>query len=394
VAIAGILHPVLHALPDVVLAVDPATLRVVDVNRATVFGYARDALTTLALDALLEKEREQLARFVRASDGRPIDVGVRLDGGAVVHASAVAAASAAAASAPCVLVVLREAGEHARVLAEIERLRGVLAGAADSLTRLLALGASPSNSNLRSGPSERPPEADPTPLPDLTLQQYASLCVEAELYAANVKEVDARYGLASEAARSELHRIWGEKLAADAATKEQWSALIQQYRTYFQAQQRAREEPPLSAQPDPREVRRHQRTTSPSAVLRGPPLPFARADGDEDAEGAPMVSTGAAQEPAARSTIGVANAFRGAGALPFKGADAPEITLEQYSALSIELESYPERRAEFLGLYGIASEAAWRACDDLWSARFVADAALRERWMKLTAELRTKLARR
>jgi hypothetical protein len=84
----------------------------------------------------------------------------------------------------------------------------------------------------------------------------------------------------------------------------------------------------------------------------------------------------------------------GAEALPFKPADAPDLTVEQYAALGVELEAYPERKNEILGMYGIFSDAVWQATESHWAARLVADVPLRQRWMKLGADLKTKLVRK
>jgi hypothetical protein len=361
-------------LPDVILAVEPGALHITDVNRAEAFGYAREALAALALDALFDLPREELARFVTAADANSVDVGVRVESGAIVHATARAASSAAAASAPCVLVVIREVPEHARVLAEIDRVRGVLDGAGEALARLSELqrAAAPPVSRDADVPTPR----GPARVPELSVAQYASLCVEAEVDPNNLAAIDARYGLHDEAARAELHRIWNDKLGADSALKDEWVGLAAQYRRYLQAQQR------------------EQRTTAPSEGMRRPiTLPFARSE-SAAASQAPPAPRDSEGELDARGTLGIATAFRAAEALPFKSAEAPDLTVEQFTAIGVELEGYPERRADILAKYGIASEAAWRACDERWAARFVADAPLRQRWMKLAAELRTKLVRR
>jgi hypothetical protein len=329
-----------------------------------------------------------------AADASSIDVGVRLENGAVVHATARAASSAAAASAACVLVVIRDVPEHARVLAEIDRVRGVLDGASEALARLSELQrtAAPPPSRDADVPTPR----GPARVPELSVAQYASLCVEAEVNANNLAAVDARYGIGDEAARAELHRVWNEKLAADGALKEQWMALAAQYRGYLQAQHHARAERAPS-QPEGPDAARQQRTTAPSAGMKRPiTLPFARSEA-AFAGPASQATPGppdAEAELDARGTLGISSAFRASEVLPFKSTEAPELTVEQFTAISVELEGYPERRADILAKHGIASEAAWRACDERWAARFVGDAALRHRWMKLAAELRTKLVRR
>ena len=94
-----------------------------------------------------------------------------------------------------------------------------------------------------------------------------------------------------------------------------------------------------------------------------------------------------------RATMAVGDIRFGAGALPFKPAGMPELTVEQYAALMVELEAYPEKRGEVLAMYGIHTDAAWTACDEHWTARLVGDPALRQRWIKLSADLKKKLVR-
>jgi hypothetical protein len=388
-ASSEILHPALRALPDVILAIDPGALQIIDVNHAEAFGYAREALASFALDALLDLPREELARFLVAADASSIDVGIRLEDGAVVHATARAASSGGTTSAPCVLLVIREVPELARVLAQIDRVRGVLDGASETLARLSEL-------QRTAGPPASRDVDVPTPrgrlsVPELSVAQYASLCVEADGSPDNLAAVDARYGLRDEAARAELHRIWNDKLAADGALKEQWVSLAGQYREYLQAQQRARPEGSAPGVSDPAEALRQQRATAPSAPARPITLPFARSEAPPPASAQPRES---APDLNARGTLGIATAIRAVDPLPFRSAEALDLSLEQFTAVAVELEGYPERRAEILAKHGIASEAAWRACDDHWAARFVADAGLRQRWMQLASELRAKLHRR
>jgi hypothetical protein len=259
-----LLHPALQALPDVTLAIDPPSLRIVDVNRAvSALGYPRAELLTLGLDALLECPRDDLARFVRAADGRAIELPARWRDGARGRVSARAATSAGAAAWPCVLLVLREVPEHARALEQIERLRGVLTGVLDSLEQLSDEGAR---------------IAVPAPLP--------------------------------------------------------------------------------AARP-----------SAPTGAFR-PVL---------DARGT-VAATDLQAKPGA--------------ALPFKPAEVPDLSIEQYAMLTVELETYPARRAEILGMSGIFTDSTWLACEAHWAALLVVDPGLRQRWLKLGADFRNKLSAR
>jgi hypothetical protein len=319
------LHPALYALPDVTLAVDPAGLRIADVNRADeALGYARETLRTIALDVLLDAPRDVLARFVLEADGRSLQVGLRSASGAVSRVTARASNSASASSTPCVLVTIRETDPSTVAVEELNRIRDGLVSALDGLARLAG--------------QER--------LPELSLQQYAALCVEADLNPARANDTDRRYGVASPAARAELHRRWNERLVADSGLKAQWTALAGQYRDWFQAEERARER---VGAPEPV-------STRPSTVVAS----GQRFDGD---------------------------------GLPFK-VSVPDLTVEQFAGLVIELEAYPARKAEILELYAIPSEASWRAVDASWKDRFISDPALRQRWTKLLGELRTRLVKK
>jgi hypothetical protein len=286
-------------------------------------------------------------------------------------------------------------------------VRGVLHGALERLERLSerrrAL-APPSSAGANEVLSVEPitpevlgPEAK---TPALTLEQYVSLCVETELEPALAQQIDARYGVANEAARAELHRSFGERLAADPALKTQWAALYAHYREWFRTHPRAGDPTPPAvenAEQAGQAAARAQRTTSPNAEARAASLPFAPAERPAPLVGQkptlPSAGPGPEMQGAARATIAVTDARR-ADALPFKSAEAPDLSVEQYAALTVELEAYPQRKTEIIAMYGITTDAAWRATESIWTARIVGDGALRTRWMKLVADLRTKLVRR
>ncbi len=353
-----LLHSALRALPDVTLAIDPLSLRIVDVNRAvSALGYSRAELLALGLDALLECPRDDLARFVRAADGRAIELLARRRDGTVDRISARAATSAGAATLSCVLLVLREMPEHARALEQIERLRGVLTGVLNSLEQL-------SDEGARIAVPAPAPEPPPDPverLPDLSLEQYAALGVETELRAGHSQEINTRYGIPSEASRARLDGQWRERLERDPPLRGHWEALTAQYRTWFKAQAI------LTAAPAP-----------------APPVPAAP-------RSAPTGAFRALHD--ARGTVAATDLQGKPGdALPFKPAEVPDLSIEQYAMLTVELEAYPARRAEILGMSGIFTDATWLACEAHWAALLVADPGLRQRWLKLGADFRTKLS--
>lgn len=355
-----LLHSALRALPDITLAIDPLSLSIVDVNRAvSALGYSRAELLALGLDALLECPRDDLARFVRAADGRAVELLARRRDGALGRVSARAATSAGAATLPCVLLVLREMPEHARALEQIERLRGVLTGVLNSLEQLSEEGAC----IAVPAPAPEPPSDPVERLPDFSLEQYAALGVETDLNAGRSQEINARYGLPSDAARARLDAHWRDRLERDPPLRGHWEALTVHYRTWFKAQA-AHNEAPASAP--------------------APPVPAAP-------RSAPTGAFRALLD--ARGTVAATDLQGKPGdALPFKPAEVPDLSIEQYAMLTVELEAYPARRAEILGMSGIFTDATWLACEAHWAALLVADPGLRQRWLKLGADFRTKLS--
>lgn len=356
-----LLHVALRALPDVTLAIDPTSLRIIDVNRVgDALGYPRAELLALGLDALLQCPRDDLARFVRAADGRAIELPARQRDGGLGRVSARAATSAGAATAPCVLLVLREVPEHARALEQIDRLRGVLSGALESLDQLAEEGA-------RIAVPAAAPQVESLPLerlPELSIEHYASLGVETERSRGRGQEINARYGILSDSARARLDGQWRERMDRDAPLREQWEALTTHYRAWFRAQEEAQTEVPIRSQ-----------VASPAA----PPAASARVFEAMDARG----------------TVAATDLERLPGeALPFKPAEVPDLSIEQYAMLTAELEAYPVRRAEILGMSGIFTESTWQACEAHWAIRLVADPASRQRWVKLVADFRGKLSAR
>jgi hypothetical protein len=324
------LHASLYALPDVTFAVDPRTLAILDVNRGRdALGYAREELGALGLDALLDAPRADVASFVAAASGQSLEVGVRLKGGVTARATAKAATSAAAAAQPCVLVVLREAGDAGLAPDDVERLRAALAAAQEVVGRL------PRRAAEAPKPAAPPEPAAPT----LSMEQYAALRAEEDVAPSRRGDIEARFGITSDAARARIDQAFRERIEGDAGVKAQWDALSAKYRRFFESQRRARSAPQL--------------------------------------RGTALVAPGA--QPAA--------------SLPFGPVDAPELTVEQYAAVLVELDAYPERRAETLRLHGIVTEATWKAVEAQWEAKLVAEPALQQRIGKLAADLRKRLVR-
>jgi hypothetical protein len=283
-----LLHRALYALPDVTLAVERSSLRIVDVNRTgEAMGYAKPELTALDLAAFLDSPREELVQLVAAADGRLLESRARRKDRTCVRVSVRAAVSAAAAAQPCVLVVLREL------------------------------------------PDER-----------LTLEQYACLQAESEHAAEPMETINSRYGL-SQPARVELDQLWRARIEHDPALWQEYSAALERYRKWFGV-----------------------------------------------AGSAPR-----AESPAAEQTVTTPQLQAQAAVLPFKPAGVPDLTVEQYAALTVEIDANPVARREILSLHGIGSEVLWRKCEAHWTALLQADPSLRKRWMRLVTDFRAKLVR-
>ncbi|MFP6683334.1 MAG: hypothetical protein VB934_01415 [Polyangiaceae bacterium] len=67
------------------------------------------------------------------------------------------------------------------------------------------------------------------PAPELTLEQYASMCAELQSDPSQAAAVDTRYGATDEAASHALQTSWQAKLSADASERARFDGLLAQY---------------------------------------------------------------------------------------------------------------------------------------------------------------------
>lgn len=330
-----LLHRATYALPDVTLAVEGRSLRIVDVNRAgETFGYTRHELTNLSLDALLDSPRAELLECVAAANRSVVLASARHKDGTAARVSVRTSTSAAAAVVPCVLVVVRELPEEALAPGQIEEVCSALRFALASLERLAPKELAASSAGAG----------------DLSLAQYACLEVETDLGFDPIERINGRYGLTGPL-RAELDQAWRVKLERDPGLWQEHARLTTQYREWFQANRRGSVDGAATAHPGPRPV---ASDFTVSAV-------------DMD--------------------------LMSAAPLPFKPPEVPHLSVEQYAALTVEMDMNPNAHGQVLELYGIDSEATWRACEAHWTELLQADPALRKRWMRLAAELRGKLAK-
>lgn len=233
---------------------------------------------------------------------------------------------------------------------------------------------------------------------DLTAEQYASLLAEIDVHPARRAEIAARHGIATEAARTEVDRVWAERTSRDPALSERGRALFVSYRDWFQAQSHAQSQ--AQAQPVPASQQAERRITAPHVQEPAAvPLPFSAEHGAPMAPAAvptpPDAPDTAAQEQRRRNARGTvaASSFSNDAPLPFKPTEVPDLSVEQYAALMAEVEGYPSRQPEIRALYGIHSEAAFRTCEGHWTGRLAADPTLMQKWARLKADYGRKLVR-
>ncbi len=69
--------------------------------------------------------------------------------------------------------------------------------------------------------------------PELTLEQYASLCAELAVFPPHVEAIFQRYGLMSLQSRLTVDLTWRERLRRDVARHHAWQSLYQRYQTYW-----------------------------------------------------------------------------------------------------------------------------------------------------------------
>lgn len=267
------IHGALYSLPDVTLAVEAQTLRILDVNRSEgAFGYSRQELGAIALDTLLDRSQAEVHELVAAPDGRVLAASARLRDGNCLRVSARASPAGGASSVPCTLVVLRE--EHGIGRDDAEQVRRLLH---DALARL----SSQDGNAMPVASSSAPPQSQ------------------------------------------------------------------------------------------------HHAATGGSSSQRPPALTFSK-------EG---------RRHERRGTV-AATGEHLAAPLPFKPPEVPDLTIEQYAALTVELEASPDKRNDTFAMYGIGAESTWQACQAHWTAILHADPATSRRWMKLVSDFRTKLVKR
>jgi len=67
----------------------------------------------------------------------------------------------------------------------------------------------------------------------LTLEQYASLCVEIAVFPQQVEAIFQRYGLVSQSQRLTIDLAWKERLRRNSTEYGEWHRLYQRYQAYW-----------------------------------------------------------------------------------------------------------------------------------------------------------------
>jgi hypothetical protein len=79
----------------------------------------------------------------------------------------------------------------------------------------------------------RAKDAGPAIIPELSVEQYASLCAERSLPGADRSATQRRYGLADDAGARRLDAIWEERFRLEPPRKMQWQQLVAHYTQWF-----------------------------------------------------------------------------------------------------------------------------------------------------------------
>jgi hypothetical protein len=85
------------------------------------------------------------------------------------------------------------------------------------------------------GAAPPPAVAAPRP-PELTVQQYASLCAELAVYPARADAIRLKYRVADAQTMAALEGVWRERFAKDPATRADWQKQAEQFQTWLRTQ--------------------------------------------------------------------------------------------------------------------------------------------------------------
>jgi len=193
----------------------------------------------------------------------------------------------------------------------------------------------------------------PPGVPDLTLQQYASLRVELEISSDDKQATLARYGISADA-RVALDAHWRHRFSVDPPLRMLFAGTYARYLAWLRGSKRGAPIAPPPATP-----------------ITPPPTPR------EDAPARPV----GPPDAVGSGTVALSNEA----APPPLPPGVPDLTPAQYASLRVELETSPERMPATLARYGLPADGR-EALDAHWKARFAADPALRMTFAHTYAE--------
>jgi hypothetical protein len=81
--------------------------------------------------------------------------------------------------------------------------------------------------------------ATPSRASSLTIEQYASLCVELAELPHEAAQIRAKYQLQTDEDLAATHETWGRHFSVDAASHGRWQELMQRYRDWWRATRQA-----------------------------------------------------------------------------------------------------------------------------------------------------------
>ncbi len=237
----------------------------------------------------------------------------------------------------------------------------------------------PVGSETVAGPDDGVGAPLPVGVPNLTLEQYASLRVELETDPDRAAATLSRYGVAGDG-RPVLDAHWKARFAADPPLRMTFARTYANYLAWRKASSASPIVHPAPAAPLP----------APS-----PPIPQTTLGAKTPATAAamPFLAPGASTAESYQRAVAHADAQQGplrsrreavgSGTLPVTDegtvASLPpgvaDLTVEQFASLRVELEAGPDRVPATLSRYGVRPDGH-AALEAYWEARFSADPLL------------------
>jgi len=222
--------------------------------------------------------------------------------------------------------------------------------------------------------SSAAPRNPPAPAPerplDMPLRQYASLCVDIGNRPENAADTLARYRLTPESKRT-IDKLYRDRFVADPALFGEFRRACDAYQTY------------LSKQPSPVRAaaaggRSHDAARPLAAHSASSPSAAHSASSSSAAHSASSPSASAWPSPHSAS--------------PSSPVSIPQLTIDQYAAVLVDLQLAPAHRAAVLQRHRL-TEPLIAALDAAWSRYLATDPAARAAFQRATDAYRAWRAR-